>query len=154
MKKLLIIGVLLMILLGVFFKNNFVDVYYSISNKDEVVYAQKNLLMINKNDFEKVRENIFSESKLLTGHILTYVANDIQKIHLDSGKVARVATLQDDEFHSIIEVVFFYENNYSARIRVILILEKQSGLLKVKDIFFNDAYFVSSTLGKTGDKPR
>ncbi len=125
------------------FKGSILNLYYSFSDKEQIEFVQEKLSEISQERFDNINKYIDSESKLLSERILLAVSKNLQKIDLKSEKIIRVATITDSEHSSIIEILSFYDDNPEAKIRVQLIVEKKTGAMKIKDIFFNDAFFLN-----------
>lgn len=143
MKKNLFIVAILIFASGVFFKGSILNLYYSFSDKEQIEFVLEKLSEISQERFDNINKYIDSESKLLSKRILLAVSKNLQKIDLKSEKIIRVATITDSEHSSIIEILSFYDDNPEAKIRVQLIVEKKTGAMKIKDIFFNDAFFLN-----------
>ncbi len=141
MKRKFFIVAILMLASGLIFKGSILNLYYSFLYKKQVEFVQEKLSKISQGNFNNLNKHIDSESKLLSEKILLAVSKNLNNIDLKSEKIIRVDTLTDDEYSSIIEILSFYDDNPEAKVRVQLIVDKKTGVMKIKDIFFNDAFF-------------
>ncbi len=151
MKKALFIVVIIVLASGLVFKGSILNLYYSFSDKEQIEFVQEKLLAISQKRFDNINRYIDSGSKLLSERILLAVSKNLQKIDLKSEKIIMVATVTDGENSSIIEILSFYDNNPEAKIHVQLVVEKKTGAMKIRNIFFNDAFFLNQ-INKLNDQ--
>lgn len=135
------IAIILLIIGAWLFKEALINKYYSVLNKAEIACVQETLAAISGNDIDMASKKIDPNSKLLRKDLFCIIVSKIQKIYLKSMLISRISVSHENNIETKVINIFFNRNS-DARMEVVLQANSSKNSWKVKDIFFNDSYFL------------